>query len=88
MTCGDGRLYDMWGIRVASASQNQDLTDKLIANLDDYRSYGVNTVTVFVQGSSGGFSDPFSPDGRSIDAGHLTRIRQIIKACDKRRMVA
>ncbi|MHC4301936.1 MAG: hypothetical protein ACYS7Y_32135, partial [Planctomycetota bacterium] len=38
--------------------------------------------------SSGGFSDPFSPDGRSIDAGHLTRIRQIIKACDKRRMVA
>ena len=84
----NGKPYNMWGIRVASASQNQDLTDKLIANLDDYKSYGVNTVTVFVQGSSGGFSDPFSPDGKNIDAGHLTRIRQIIKACDKRRMVA
>lgn len=79
-----GKPYDMWGIRVASASQSQDLTDSLIANLDDYSSYGVNTVTVFVQGSSGGFSDPFSPDDKSIDAGHLTRIRQIIEACDKR----
>jgi hypothetical protein len=84
----NGKPYDMWGIRVASASQTQDLTDKLIANLDDYKSYGVNTVTVFAQGSSGGFSDPFSPDGKSIDAGHLARIRQIIEACDERLMVA
>jgi len=84
----NGKPYDMWGIRVASASQSQELTDELIANLDDYKSHGVNTVAVFVQGSSGGFSDPFSTDGKSIDAGHLTRIRQIIEACDDRRMVA
>jgi len=84
----NGKPYDMWGIRVASASQSQELTDELIANLDDYKSYGVNTVAVFIQGSSGGFSDPFSTDGKSIDAGHLTRIRQIIEACDDRRMVA
>jgi len=83
----NGQPYDMWGIRVASASQSQDLNDELIANLDDYKSYGVNTVAVFVQGSSGGFSDPFSYDGKSIDAGHLTQIRQIIEACDDRRMV-
>lgn len=60
----NGKLYDMWGIRVASASQSREFTDKLIENLDDYKSYGVNTVTVFVQGSSGGFSDPFSPRRR------------------------
>ncbi|MEA3226718.1 MAG: cellulase family glycosylhydrolase [Planctomycetota bacterium] len=84
----NGQPYDMWGIRVASASQSQDLTDKLIANLDDYKSCSVNTVAVFVQGSSGGFSDPFSRNGKSIDARHLARIKQIIEACDDRRMVA
>jgi len=84
----NGRLFDMWGIRVASASQTQDLTGQLIANLDNYKSYGVNTVTVFVQGSSGGFCDPFSPDGKSMDAGHLARIKRIIEACDKRQMIA
>ncbi len=35
----NGKPYDMWGIRVAIASQSQDLTDELIANLDDYRSW-------------------------------------------------
>lgn len=84
----NGRKFDMWGVRVASASQNQEYTEALIAALDSYKAHGVNAVTVFVQGSSGGFSDPFSPDGKSLDAGHLARIKRIIAACDERRMAA
>jgi hypothetical protein len=84
----NGKPFDMWGVRVASGSQNEELTDSLIANLDDYKAHGVNSITVFVQGSSGGFSDPFSPNGKSIEAGHLRRIKRIIEACDKREMVA
>src|SRR5680860_29607 len=58
--------FDMWGIRVASASQTEELTNHLIAQLDDYHAYGVNTIDVFFQGSSGGFSDPFLKNGKKI----------------------
>jgi len=83
----DEQLFEMWGVRVASASQNEDYTKQLITSLDEYKDYGINTISVFFQGSSGGFSDPFSPDGRQIDEEHLNRMIRIIKECNKRDMV-
>lgn len=77
----------IWGARVGSASQTQSLTDKLIANLDAYKSYGVNTMAVYYMGTSGAYSDPFSSDGKSIDAGHQSRMQQIIEACAQRDMI-
>jgi len=82
----DGRPFDMWGIRTASAAQRQDLADHLIAQLDDYRAHGVNTVSVYYMGSGGGYSDPFSPDGTRVDPQCQKRMEQIIKACDERGM--
>lgn len=84
----DGRPFPLWGIRVASASQTQPLTEQLIANLDEYRAHGVNAVAVFYMGSLGLHTDPFSPDGGKIDPAHQARIDQIIRACDQRGMVA
>lgn len=83
----DGKPFDMWGIRVGSASQSQELTDHLIAQLDDYARHGVNTVSVYCMGTSGGYSDPFTPDGSAIDPAHLRRMEQILRACDRRGMV-
>lgn len=83
----DNEPFDMWGIRVASASQSDALTDHLIAQLDDYKQYGVNTVDVFFQGSSGGFSDPFLHNGTEIEEGHLRRMKKILNACRERGMV-
>ena len=83
----NGRPFDMWGIRVASASQSEEVTEHLIAQLDDYNQYGVNTINVYFQGSSGGFSDPFLKDGKKIDKNHLERMKRIIKACRERGMV-
>lgn len=83
----DGQPFDMWGIRTASASQSDELTQALIANLDNYLAHGVNTVSVYYMGSSGGYSDPFTPDGSAIAADHLRRMERIIEACDSRRMV-
>lgn len=83
----DGRPFDMWGIRVASASQSQELTDHLVAQLDEYLAHGVNSISVYYMGSSSGYSDPFSPDGKSIDPAHQQRMEQIIRACDQRGMV-
>lgn len=79
--------FDMWGIRVASASQSDELTDHLIAQLDDYRRYGINTIDVFFQGSSGGFGDPFLKNGKQIQKDHLERMKRIIEACESRGMV-
>jgi hypothetical protein len=83
----NGKPFDMWGLRVASASQSDSLTDHLIAQLDDYHRYGINTIDVFFQGSSGGFSDPFLKNGKAIEKGHLTRMKTIIDACDVRGIV-
>ncbi len=82
----NGRPFKMWGVRTAGATQDQDQTDHLIAQLDDYKAHGINAVTVFYMGCSGANYDPFAPDGLSIDPGHQRRMEQIIRACDEREM--
>jgi hypothetical protein len=82
----DGQPFKMWGVRTASASQNAAATAHLLAQLDDYLRHGLNTVTVFYQGSSGGYSNPFSVDGTEIDPAHHARMVEIIAACDRRGM--
>jgi hypothetical protein len=83
----DGKLLDVWGVRVGSASQNEELKDALIRQLDEYLAHGVNAVTVFYQGTSGESSNPFSRDGRAIDPAHQRRMEEIIRACDQRGML-
>lgn len=83
----DGRIADLRGIRVASASQTEENTTHLLAQLDDYRAHDLNAITVFYQGSSGGCSDPFSPDGFNIDPAHQSRLVRILRACEARGIV-
>lgn len=83
----DGRPFDMWGVRVASAPISDASTEHLVAQLDDYRAHGVNTVSVFYQGSSAGSLDPFSPDGRSIAPAVQARMELIIREAAARDMV-
>ena len=78
---------DMWGIRTASGTMDQAQTDHLIDQLDAYPSHGVNALAVYYAGCSGGYYDPFSPDGETIDEGHADRMRQIASACEERDMV-
>lgn len=82
----DGRPFKPWGVRVASASQleketGRDLSKLLIENLPEYKHHGINAVTVFYQGSSGTYDDPFSPDGTKIEPAHQARMESIIRAC-------
>jgi len=82
----DSKPFKMWGIRVASASQDERLTEHLIAQLDDYAWHGVNSVSVYYMGSSAGFGDPFSPGGGAIDPAHQRRMTRIIEECGRRGM--
>ena len=59
----DGQPFDMWGIRLANALENDRVTASLIPVLDDYARYGVNTFSVFLQGGSTGSANPFDADG-------------------------
>jgi len=83
----DGRPLKLWGVRTASAAQTAAATAHLIAQLDAYLAHGINAVTVFYQGSSGGYSNPFSADGAVLDPAHHTRMTEIITACDRRGMI-
>ena len=83
----NGELVDMMGIRTASASIEESYTAELIEYLPTYKNYGINAVTVFLQGSSGGSFDPFTSDGRAIDANHLARMKRIVEAADEHGMV-
>jgi hypothetical protein len=82
-----GAPLEVWGVRVASAAVQDRWAAALIGQLDTYRRYGVNALTVFYQGSSGGWLPAFSPDGREIDAGVADRMERIVAAAAERRMV-
>lgn len=83
----DGRPFRMWGTRVASATQTDSLVEHLVAQLDDYRAHGVNTLSVYYMGSRGRNSDPFSPDGTRIDPAHERRMARLLEAAAERGMV-
>jgi hypothetical protein len=84
----DGEPFDMWGIRVGSATMNDTYMNHLIDQLDDYKAYGVNTLTVFYMGTSGGFENPFTTDdGRELDPDHHQRMVRIIEEAAERDMV-
>jgi hypothetical protein len=83
----DKKPFDMWGVRVASATQNKNYTNSLIRNLDEYKAAGINSISVFLQGSSGGYNDPFENGGLEIEKNHWKRLKKIIKASSKLDMV-
>lgn len=83
----DGEVFPMWGLRAASATQNKSNTDQLISVLEEYKKYGLNAVSIYLQGSSGGYSDPFQSGGKQISEDHLKRLKQIVEECQKRSMV-
>jgi hypothetical protein len=80
----DGKPVKLWGVRVASGTSSTEATGQLIAQLDDYKAHGINAITVFYQGSSGGSQDPFSPDGKQIRPDHQERMERILRECDRR----
>ncbi len=83
----EGKPFDLWGIRTASATENEVSTQHLIAQLEDYKSYGVNSIAVYFMGSNGGAYDPFNEEGTDIDRNHLRRMKEIIDAAERMKMV-
>lgn len=82
----DGRPVKILGLRCSNALVSDRSTGALIGWLDELKSYGVNTVSVFFMGSRFGDVKGYRPDG-SLDPVYAARMGRIIEAADARGMV-
>ncbi len=82
----DGREFLVVGLRCSNALISNETTRQLIDNLDEFASYGINTVSVFFMGSRFGDVKGYQETG-SIDYVYAKRMCKIIEAADKRGMV-
>jgi len=74
------------GLRCSNALYSKKSTNELIKHLDEYKSYGVNTISVFIMGSRYGDFKGYLEDG-SLNPTYSKRLAKIIKAADKRGMI-
>ena len=82
----NNREFQCIGLRCSNALISDETADNLIHYLDVYKSYGINTVSVFFQGSRFGDVKGYNADG-SLNQEYARRKAKIIEACDKREMV-
>lgn len=82
----DGKPFLVAGLRVSNALISDAATIQLIDNLDTFKEYGVNTVSVFFMGSRFGDVRGYRQDG-SLDPVYAARMGRIIEAADRRGMV-
>ena len=80
------RAIKIIGLRCSNALISDATTQALIDSLDLYKSYGVNTVSVFFMGSRFGDVKGYRPDA-SLDPVYTRRMARIIEAADQRGMV-
>jgi len=82
----NGTPFKIIGLRVSNALISDETVEQLIKNLDTFKDYGVNTVSVYVMGSHFGNVKGYKPDA-SLDTVYAARLARIIEAADKRGMV-
>lgn len=88
---GRKRPFDMWVIRLANAAFHSDYTDAVIANLDDYQRYGLNTIVVGLQGGqseSAPYPRVYNTDGTlDLTSPVWANMKRLLEETDKRGMV-
>ena len=85
-TCLNGQEFVVKGLRCSNALISDQTAGELIANLDTFARYGVNTIGVYFMGSRFGDVKGYRADG-SLSPVHAKRMGRIIEAADQRGMV-
>ena len=80
------KQFKVIGLRCSNALVSDVDVAELIDNLDVFKSYGVNTVSVFFMGSRFGDVKGYRPDA-SLDPVYAKRMARIIEEADRRGMV-
>ena len=81
----NNRPTKLIGLRCSNAIISDATTGDLIEALDLYRSYGLNTVSVFLMGSRFGDVKGYLPDA-SLNPVYRDRLERILRATDERGM--
>ncbi len=82
----NGKPFQVVGLRVSNALVSDEKTQELIDNMDLFAATGINTMSVFFQGSRFGDVRGYHEDG-TLSEVHANRMAQIIEAADDRGMV-
>jgi hypothetical protein len=80
------QAFKVIGLRCSNALISDSTTQDLIDHLGAFKSYGVNTVSVFLMGSRFGDVKGYLPDA-SLSPVHANRLSRIIEAADDQGMV-
>jgi hypothetical protein len=89
------REFDMWSTRLANALFDSRFTDRVVANLDDYLRFGVNTLSVSIQGGNLGstsfntrYPAVYNKDG-TLELGSpvWSNLKRVLAETDRRGMV-
>lgn len=82
-----GEPIKILGLRCSNALLSDETTADVIASLDLYRSYGLNTISVFLMGSRFGDIKGYLPDS-SLNPVYANRLQRILDATAERKMIA
>ncbi len=82
----NGQAIKVVGLRCSNALISDATTQQLIDNLDTFKSYDLNTVSVFFMGSRFGDVKGYRADS-TLDPVYTARMGRIIEAADERGMI-
>jgi len=82
----NGQPFKVVGLRTSNALISDGETQELIDHLDTFKSYGMNTVSVYFMGSRFGDVKGYRPDA-TLDPVYAGRMGRILQAADDRGMV-
>ncbi len=82
----DDTVFHDIGLRCSNALISDQAVDSLIRHLDEYQSYGLNTISVYLLGSRYSNIYGYNLDG-TLNPVYQQRLEKIIEACDRRKMV-
>ncbi len=80
------QVIQVIGLRCSNSLISDKTIDDLIKHLDIYKSYGINTISVFFMGSRFGDVMGYNEDA-SLNPEYLVRMARIIEASDERNMM-
>jgi hypothetical protein len=82
----NGKEFQAIGLRCSNALLTDETTNDLIAHLEEYKSYGLNTISVFFMGSRYSNVNGYNLDA-TLREEYAARMGRIIEACDRQDMV-
>lgn len=82
----NGQEFKIIGLRCSNALISDEETEELLDHLDTFRSYGINTISVFFMGSRFGDVKGYLPDA-TLDPVYTERMARIIEEADARGMI-